>query len=114
VLAPLSVLLLPALDPLLFFLDAAPFDLDLLAEFAIVWDGDCGHHQAHSTCFASAVFFGTVLTEVAPLIVAACKLVLVEEAHFGSSWTGCQLRTECAVGNVLKDCFKVVGMMGWI
>lgn len=80
-LSTLSVLALPPKYTLLFLLDTAPFCLDLRADFALLVTGICGHDQLHTTCLAGSVLFGTVLSEVTPLIIAADKLVLVEETH---------------------------------
>lgn len=55
--------------------------LDFRAYLAGLWLLMSGHDKLHSTSLASAVLLGTVLTEVAPLVIATSHLILIVETH---------------------------------
>lgn len=46
----------------------------------------CGHDQLHAAGLARTVFFGTMLSKVAPLVVTTDELALVEETHVDGSY----------------------------
>lgn len=66
-----GALSLPPADSVLLLLDAVKLGVDLGAKlaFSIVWCGNRLHDEFDTTSLASAVLFGTVLTEVSPLKV---------------------------------------------
>ena len=60
---------------------AAHLCVNLLAELALSSRGNRLHNKLHAARFANPVLLGAVLSEVAPLPVAAGKSMLVKEAH---------------------------------
>jgi len=76
-------LLPPSLDPLLLFPDGALLCVDLEAGLALIRELISLHYQFHAAGLASAVFFGAMLTKMAPLVAIAGHSVLVVEAHRG-------------------------------
>lgn len=76
----------PALDLGDLGCSTAQLSVDFLASLALVRDAVGGHDQFHTTRFAGAVFTIAVLSEVAPLPVAASEQVLVEETHDTNTW----------------------------
>lgn len=76
--APLA---LPPVDALDFGRPAPNLGVDLLAELALLTDRHRLHDELHATGFTNPVLLGTVLSEMAPLPIAADEPVLIEEAH---------------------------------
>lgn len=69
----------------------------------------CGHDQLHAAGLARTVFFGTMLSKVAPLVVTTDELALVEETHVDGSgrstdmlWIGC-LRSETTSDDISSE-----------
>ena len=87
----LAALGLPTVDAFLFILDTALFGVDFLAELAFVAELDRAVLQPHATGFTCAIFSVAVLSEVAPLEVAACKDVLIVVAHVDVVYCCCVL-----------------------
>ncbi len=73
--------MLPAGDPLYLCSPPSLFRIDLVAELAFLAKGNGLHDKFHAARLACSVFSVAVLSEVAPLPVAAGKSMLVEEAH---------------------------------
>ena len=74
-------LTLPASDSLTFRLTLAKLGVYLLAVLALAWLLLRLVDKLHATGFTNPVLLGAVLSEVAPLPIAADEPVLVEEAH---------------------------------
>jgi len=72
---------LPAPDAVHLSGSAAHLGVDLLTELAVCSRRNCLHDELHATRLADSVLLGAVLSEVAPLPVAADEPVLVVEAH---------------------------------
>jgi hypothetical protein len=72
---------LPPPDAVHFSGSAAHLSVDLLTELAVRSSRNRLHDELHTTRLADSVLLGTVLSEVAPLPVAADEPVLVVEAH---------------------------------
>lgn len=72
---------LPALDALDFSNPAALLGVDLLAELALLSDWERLIDEFHAASFTNPILLGTVLAKVAPLPVATCEPMLIEEAH---------------------------------
>lgn len=72
---------LPSPDAVHFRGSAAHLGVDLLTELAVSSSRNCLHDELHTTRLADSVLLGAVLSEVAPLPVAADEPVLIVEAH---------------------------------
>jgi hypothetical protein len=77
----LGALALPARDPFDLCSSASLFRIDLVAKLAFLALGHGLHDEFHAARLAGSVLSVAVLSEVAPLPVAACESILVEEAH---------------------------------
>lgn len=66
----------------------AHLGFNLLAQLALCSCGNCLHDELHTARLANSVLLGTVLSEVAPLVIATLEAVLVVEAHVSDykSW----------------------------
>lgn len=71
----------PASDALQLGVATTAFCVDLVAYLALLSLQSGAVDELHAACFADAVLIGAVLTEVAPLPVAAGKDELVVETH---------------------------------
>ena len=72
---------LPSLDPVFLLADGSAFDVYLYANLTLLLNWMCLHNQFHATSLASAVFLGTMLTEVSPSVIATSKSFLIVETH---------------------------------
>jgi len=81
--AKLATFTLPTHDPVDLSHSSALLGVDLLAQLAFLAYWHRCHNQLHTTGFTRAVLAVAVLTEVAPLPIAALESVLVKEAHYG-------------------------------
>jgi len=72
---------LPSGYPLDLRRSASHLGVDLLAQLALLSHRDSCHDKLHAAGFANSVLAVAVLTEVAPLPIAADETVLIEEAH---------------------------------
>lgn len=79
----LATLPLPPADPINLCVSTSLFRVDLVAELAFLADRDRLHDEFHAACFTCAVFSVAMLSKVSPFPIAACKSMLVEEAHVG-------------------------------
>jgi len=77
------LLMLPSVDTLLLLQETPLLGVDLGADLALLVLGYCVHDQLHTASLAGAIFFRTVLTEMAPFVVATVHLILLIEAHDG-------------------------------
>ena len=77
----LAALALPARDPFNLGNSSSLFRIDLVAKLAFLAKGNGLHDEFHSARFSGPVLSVAVLSEVAPLPVAARESMLVEEAH---------------------------------
>jgi hypothetical protein len=68
--------------------DSSLLGVDLGANLAFFGQGRSIHDQFHAAGFASSVFLGAVLSEVAPLPATAGHLVCVVETHFDQAVDG--------------------------
>lgn len=72
---------LPALDAFDLSKPATLLSVDLLAKLTLLTDRQCLVDEFHAASFTNPVLLGTVLAKVAPLPVATCEPMLIEEAH---------------------------------
>jgi hypothetical protein len=72
---------LPSVDPFNLCGPAPHLGVNLLAELALLSDGNRLHDKLHATCFTNPVLLGAVLAEVTPFPVTTHEPVLIEEAH---------------------------------
>lgn len=77
----LAPLALPSIDVVHLLCSASHLSVDLFTHPALLRHSISGHDQLHATCFTNSIFPVAMLTEVAPLPVAAHKPMLIKEAH---------------------------------
>lgn len=77
----LAALALPARDAVYLCGSSSLFRVDFVAELALLAEGNGLHDEFHAAGFSGSVLSVAVLSEVAPLPIAACESMLVEEAH---------------------------------
>lgn len=80
----LAALALPARDSLYLCSSSSLFRVDLVAKLAFLALQNGLHDEFHAARLSGSVLSVAVLYEVAPLPVAACESMLVEEAHVSS------------------------------
>ena len=77
----LSTVRLPALNTLVLGRSSTNLGVDLVAKLALLLHPRRRHDELHAARLAASVFPVAVLTEMAPLPVAALEDMLVEETH---------------------------------
>ena len=73
--------LLPASNAFPFCVGTAFFRFDLEAQSTLFFDRHSLHHKFHATCLSGPILLVTVLSEVAPFVVATGEKMLVVKAH---------------------------------
>lgn len=74
----------PPLNSFLLFHYSASCSIDFIAEFTLLWLGNCAHDKFHSTSFPCAIFFLAVLSEMSPFDIATCHEILFVKTHLDS------------------------------
>lgn len=98
----LVALALPARDPFDLCSSSSLFRIDLVAQLAFLAEGNGLHDEFHAARLSGSVLSVAVLSEVAPLPIAACESMLIEEAHV-SSCPWCRTKLAMATARTGRD-----------